>query len=179
MLIRVARILPAAFIVAAISACGTSAPARFYSLETTAVSAGARPVRAAVMVGDVTVPASVDQPQFVVQTAPNRVELEDFNRWDSPLENAIARAVAGDLTILLGTPDVAAAPMADFKADYQVSIQVQRFESIRGQAAALDAVWTVRRVADGKTRTGRTTARESVQGQGFEVLAAAHSRALG
>jgi len=36
----------------------------------------------------------------------------------------------------------------------------------------------VQRSASGETRSGRTTAREAVQGKDFDALAAAHSRAL-
>jgi uncharacterized lipoprotein YmbA len=52
------------------------------------------------MVGPVSVPASVDQPEFVVQVAPNRVEVDEFNRWATPLNDAIAQVVAGDLVKL-------------------------------------------------------------------------------
>ena len=130
------------------------------------------------MVGPVSVPAAVDQPEFVVNTAPNRVEVDEFNRWVAPLNDAIARAVAGDLVVLLGTPNVATAQLANFNPQYQVMIDVLRFESIPGQAASVAAVWTVRKTSDGETRSGRTTSREPVQGQGFDALAAAHSRAI-
>jgi uncharacterized protein len=135
-------------------------------------------VHATVMVGPVTIPAAVEQPQLVVQVAPNRVEVDEFNRWVAPLNDGIARAVAGDLAVLLGTPDVAAAPLANFNPAYRVTIDVQRFDSIRGEAALLEAVWAVRKTAGGETRSGRTVAREAVQGEGFDALAAAHSRAL-
>ncbi len=36
----------------------------------------------------------------------------------------------------------------------------------------------MRKTAGGETRSGRTVAREPVQGQGFDALAAAHSRAI-
>jgi len=36
----------------------------------------------------------------------------------------------------------------------------------------------VQRSASGETRSGRTTAREAVQGKDFDALAAPHSRAL-
>jgi uncharacterized lipoprotein YmbA len=55
---------------------------------------------------------------------------------------------------------------------------VQRFESIQGQAAVVEAVWVVHKTVGGQTRSGRTTAREPVQGDSFDALAAAHSRAL-
>ena len=167
-----------ALVVAAASGCGTSAPARFYTLDATAASDGTAPVSYPIMVGPVSVPAAVDRPEFVVQAAPNRVEVDEFNRWAAPLNDAVAQVVAGDLVKLLGTPNVASAPMANFVPAYRVTIDIQRFDSVPSQAALVEAVWTVHSTAGGETRSGRTVAREAVQGDGFDALAAAHSRAL-
>jgi uncharacterized lipoprotein YmbA len=161
----------------AVTGCGTSAPAKFYSLSSTSTSTGQAPANLAVLVGPISIPAGVDRPEFVVQDGANRVDIEEFNRWSAPLNDSIAKVVAGDLSALLGTPDVATAPLANFNAAYRVTIDVQRFDSIRGQGAMLDAVWVVRK-ANGDTRSGRTVAHEGVQGDGFDALAAAHSRAL-
>jgi uncharacterized lipoprotein YmbA len=73
---------------------------------------------------------------------------------------------------------VATAPFANFTPVHRVTIDVQRFDSIRGEAAVIDAVWAVRETTGGRTRSGRTLAREALQGEGFDALAAAHSRAL-
>jgi uncharacterized protein len=173
---RKARQFPIALVALALSGCGTAQP-HFYSLTSSATPAGAPSASTAVLVEPVSVPAAVDQPQIVVQVAPNRVEVEEFDRWDAPLSDSIARAVAGDLSVLLATPEVATAPLADFNPTYTVVINVQRFESVKDQSALLDAVWVVRNAA-GKTRSGRTIAQETPQGQGFEALAVAHSRAL-
>jgi len=176
---RIAHLMiPIALMAAAASSCGTTAPSRFYTLGATAASDGTAPVNYPIMVGPVSVPGAVDRPQFVLQAAPNRVDVDEFNRWAAPLNDAIAQVVAGDLVNLLGTPNVAAAPMANFDPAYRVTIDVQRFESVPGQSALVEAVWTVRRTAGGETRSGRTVAREAVQGDGFDALAAAHSRAL-
>ncbi len=174
---RIAQLI-SIFTVSVVAAGCSTAPARFYSLASTSVADGTPATSAGVMVGPVTIPASVDQPEFVVQVAPNRVEVDEFNRWVAPLNDSIARAVAGDLVVLLGTPDVASAELANFAPDYRVTIDVQRFESVQGEAATVEAVWTVRKLAGGETRSGRTVAREPVQGQGFDALAAAHSRAI-
>jgi uncharacterized lipoprotein YmbA len=174
---RIALLISIALMVMLATGCST-APSKFYSLASTATADGTPPTSAAVMVGPVTIPAAVDQPEFVVQVAPNRVQVDEFNRWVSPLGDGIARAVAADLVVLLGTPEVASAQLANFTPDYRVTIDVQRFESVQGQQATLEAVWTVRKTAGGATRSGRTVARESVQGQGFDALAAAHSQAI-
>jgi len=175
---RLARWLGAALVAAVALGCGTSAPSRFYTLASTATGDRAPAVGTGVMVGPVSVPASVDRPEFVVQIAPNRVEIDEFNRWAAPLGEGIARTVAGDLAALLGTPDVATAPFANFDPVYRVTINVQRFDSVQGDSVLVEAVWAVRETAGGKTRSGRTVAREALQGEGFDALAAAHSRAL-
>jgi len=174
---RIVHLISITLMVALATGCST-APSKFYSLASTATADGTPPTSAAVMVGPVTIPAAVDQPEFVVQVAPNRVQVDEFNRWVSPLGDSIARAVAGDLVVLLGTPEVANSQLANFVPDYRVTIDVQRFESIQGQAAVVEAVWTVRKSAGGEVRSGRTVAREAVQGQGFDALAAAHSQAI-
>ncbi len=166
------------FAIAFVAAACSSAQPHYYTLDSTPAPASGPAAKMAVMVGPVTVPASVDQPQFVIKAAANRVEVEEFNRWASPLNEGIARAVAGDLAAQLGTPDVVAAPLANFAPDYRVAIDVQRFESIRGEAAVLEAVWVVRKTLGGRALSGRTVAREPVQGDSFDALAAAHSRAL-
>ncbi len=174
---RIAQLISIALAAVVAVGCST-APSKFYSLSSTSAADGTPPTAVAVMVGPVTIPASVDPPEFVVQVAANRVQVDEFNRWVAPLGDAIARAVAGDLVVLLGTPEVASNQLANFVPDYRVTIDVQRFESVPGNAATLEAVWTVRKTAGGEIRSGRTVAREPVQGQSYDALAAAHSQAL-
>jgi uncharacterized lipoprotein YmbA len=160
-------------------AAGCASPAsRFYTL-----SAGTAPATTSsnlsVAVGPVSVPAVVDRPQIVVTTGPNQVRLEEFNRWAAPLQNGIARVIAENLVAMLGAPRVTLSSQTlSADADYRAAIEVQSFESVPGEAAVLDAVWTVRRAKDGKAETGRTTVREAVQEKSYDALAAAHSRAL-
>ena len=179
---RITQLLLITTVAVAVAGCA-SAPSRFYTLNSTATGTGAPTVNDAVLVGPVTIPASVDRPQFTVQVAPNRVAIDEFNRWAAPLNESIARVVTGDLVVLLGTPRVATAPLANFDATFRVTIDLQRFESVRGAAgtngaAVVEAVWVVRRVTGGTVHSGRTVARESVPGEGFDALAAAHSRAF-
>lgn len=175
---RIAHLFSIALVATAWSGCGTSAPARFYTLDAAAPANGAPAAHHAVLVGPVSIPPVVDRPQFVVQVAPNRVAVDEFNRWAAPLDDSIARAVAGNLATLLGTSKVAVAPLANFDPDYRVTINVQRFDSLRGEAVIVDAVWAVRKTGVKDARSGRTLAREAVQDESFEALAAAHSRAL-
>jgi uncharacterized protein len=131
---RVAGRCVLAIALVALTGCA-SAPSKFYSLSSTSTPSGALPANIAVLVGPISIPAAVDRPQFVVQDGTNKVDIEEFNRWSAPLNDSIAKVVARDLSALLGTPDVATAPLANFNAAYRVTIDVQRFDSIRGQGA--------------------------------------------
>jgi len=165
----------------AVAAAGcASAPSRFYTLNSTATATtnGLPAASYSVALGPVTVPAAVDHPQFTVQVEPNRVELEEFNRWAEPLNQNIASVVAGDLAALLGTSQVAAGPLANFQPDYSVNIRIQRFDSVRGQSAQVEALWVVHKSAGGAIQSGHTIASEPVTDASFDSLAAAHSRAL-
>jgi uncharacterized lipoprotein YmbA len=64
------------------------------------------------------------------------------------------------------------------KADCQVLVDVQRFDSALGDAAVIEALWTIR-LPGGVTKTGRSTVREPAAGAGFDAIVAAHGRALG
>lgn len=162
--------------------CGSTPASRFYTLSGTASGTAAPAATSSnlsVAVGPVSIPGAVDRPQIVVSTGANQVTIDEFNRWASPLQNNISRAVAVNLVALLGAPRVSLFPQTlSADADYRVAIEVQRFDSAPGESATLDAVWTVRRAKDGKTETGRTTVREAVQEKGYDPLVAAHSRAI-
>ncbi len=170
----------ALFLALAFAWAGCASPrSNFYSLGSAAKPAAAS-ADYSVAVGPVTVPAEVDRPQMVVRVGPNEVAVEEFHRWASPLPEAIARAVAGNLSAALGTPYVSVYPEpTSAGARYRVVIDVMVFDSAPGESASLDAVWAVRSARDGTSRAGRTLAREAPQEKGYPALAAAHSRALG
>jgi uncharacterized protein len=155
----------------------SSTPANFYTLTATAPS-GSTQSKLAVAVGPVTVPSTIDRPQIVVSTGANQVSIDDFNRWASPLQDNLVRVVAENLVAILGTPRVTLYPTLATDVDFRVQIEVRNFESAPGKSASLDAVWTVRRIKDGKTETGRTSVREKLDGSGYDALALAHSRGV-
>ena len=174
-----ALVIPCALVILA-SGCASTPESRFYTLSPLPATPAGAPSALSVAVGPVTVPAVVDRPQIVVSMGPNRVFLDEFNRWASPLQSSIARVVADNLAAMLGTPRVALSSQAvGTDAEYRVAIAVQSFDSAPTEAAALDAVWTVSRPRDAKSRAGRTSVREPVTEKGYDALAAAHSRAVG
>ncbi len=177
MKIQIKQLVSIAFIAVIAAGCA-SAPSRFYTLNSTAKPDGTSTANYGVLVGPVTIPAEVDRPQFTVQIAPNSISVDEFNRWAAPLNENIAGVIADDLSVLLGTSQVSAKPLANFNAAYHVTVDIQQFESVPGRSALVEAVWVVHRSAGDISLSGRTTANEPVSGAGFDSLAAAHSRAL-
>jgi len=174
------RLASCILLFALVAGTGCASPrSNFYTLNSAEKAVTTR-ANYTVAVGPVSVPAAVNRPQIVVRLAPNRVAIDEFHRWASPLPDAIVRVVVENLSATLGTPHVTvfSQPTAA-GAQYRVMIDVLRFESALGEAATLDAVWTVRGTKDGTTRSGRTTASEPVPDREYATLAAAHSRALG
>ncbi len=172
-----ANLLAPALALILLGSCA-SPSSRFYVLSATA-TATAPPSDLSLAVGPVSVPAAVDRAEIVVTTGPNQVHLDEYNRWASPLKDEVSRVVTENLVALLGTPRVTQSPQTlSGDATYRAVIEVQRFDSAPGDSATLDALWTVRRPKDDKSLTGRTTVREPVAMQGYEDIAAAHSRAL-
>ncbi|WP_321796759.1 PqiC family protein [Caballeronia sp. J97] len=161
---------------------GCSSPrASFYrlsadpSLAAAAARANSRPV----IVGPVTVPDLVDRPQIVTRNTNNEVALNEYARWGEPLKSSIADAIAADLALLLGSDKVAPASRAIADPDaWRVRVDIQQFESVPGDAVAIDAHWTVRRFGDDNALSGRSLVRVPVDGSDWNALVAAHSRAL-
>jgi uncharacterized protein len=157
--------------------CATSS-SRFYTLNAMALPTQAI-FKDAVSVGPVLVPPVVDRPQIVTQIGPNQVQIDEFDRWASPLKMDIARVVAENLMLKLGTSRVTTFPQSTAEgATYRVAIDILRFESITGQEALIDARWTLHNTENERNLEGRSTFKEPVASSGFDALVAAHSRAL-
>ena len=178
------RLIATSFVVALMfTGCSTSPEPRFYTLSAGGNPAGDRPEKGStgysVAVGPVTVPEMVDRPELVVRVGGNQVALLEQHRWAEPLRSQIPRVLAEDLAHLLGSNQVVTYPQnAGREAEYQILVDIQRFESEPGQAVTIDALWTVRHGSSGESKTGRSLVREPTGGNGNDALVAAHVRAL-
>lgn len=170
----------ALLLVLVLAACGTPLTERFYTLDTSGrPQPAAQPARYRIAVGPVTVPALVDRPQMVLRDGAHRVTLAEQSRWAEPLKDNIERVVAGNLALLLDDAEVAAASQSAAEAaGYRVLLDVQRFDSVLGEAATLEVLWTVRAADGSVTAAGRSLIREPAGGPGYDALVAAHDRAL-
>ena len=181
---RPARAVAIVLALAGLASCASAPPERFYRLPSpqpaAALPTAGGPV---IAIGPVALPELVDRPQIVTSAgsgdAAVRVTVSEANRWAEPLRQAIGRTVAAQLSALLTAPQVVAYPQVQV-ADpaYRVTLNVQRFDAELGAQVDDDVLWTVRRVGDGQTRSGRSVLRVPVSGVGYEPVAVAHGAAL-
>ena len=162
--------------------CAGSPPVAYYTLVSSAPAtpnaAGAAD-EALVEVVPVTVPAQVDQPQMMLRDSSGVVSPLYSQRWTAPLGDEVRAAVADRLTRELGIMDVNAVKPARGQPVWRVQIDVQRFDSIDGEAAVLDATWRLRGInmrAPGALC--RTQVRVPVDAPGTVALVRAHQTAM-
>jgi uncharacterized protein len=178
---RISLHLLVVFFVACLSACGSSPTSSFYTLSpdtSLAPMVPAKPVY--VVVGPVTIPDVVDRPQIVTRVGNNQVVLDEFARWGQPLKSDIARAIAGDLSRLLGSDRVSIFDAGtDAAHTWRVRVDVMRFDATPGEAVTIEALWTV--VPPGKSApvVGKSLVRQPMGGPGYDALVSAADHALG
>jgi uncharacterized lipoprotein YmbA len=134
-----------------------------------------------VVVGPVTIPASVDRPQLIVRQNAVRVVALEQERWAEPLREAVPRVLAESMQARLANASVTSAPgPAAARPEVRVAVDITRFEALPGERVIIEARWRVR-FADGReAREGTSVARESVAGgaQDLEAVVAAEAAGL-
>jgi uncharacterized lipoprotein YmbA len=168
---------------ALLAACASTDIDHFYTLggnaaATAPAAAAAAGQQVYIELLAVNVPAQVKRKQLVVGTGAGGVDLLEHHRWIAPLADEIGHALSLQLSADLGAIDVYRTPYPAGATPYRISTNVQRFDSVPGQYALLDATWSVRRVGSEAVLTCRSVLREPV-GQGYEALVAGHRAALG
>ena len=96
-------------------------------------------------VGPVGFPDYLRRLAVVTRVAPNRIDLSDEQRWAEPLDKNFTRVLSENLATLLDTQRIEKYPWAlRTKVDYQIEIDVQRFETTSDGQAQLIASWIIR-----------------------------------
>jgi len=92
--------------------------------------------------GPIKLPEYLDRDEVMTRVGPNRLELSDQDRWAEPLSDNFRQVLAQDLTQSLGTHSIVFFPwVGTTRIDYQVRIDVYRFETDPSANAQLVAHW--------------------------------------
>jgi uncharacterized lipoprotein YmbA len=134
----------------------------------------------AIGVGPIKLPEHLDRPQIVSRTSSNQLELAEFHRWAGSLKDDFSRVLAENLSILLATDRVSVYPWRkSVPIEYQVAVDVARFDAELGGNAWLIARWTVFGGRDKKVLfMERSRISETSDDHGYDAMVAAQSRAL-
>lgn len=182
--VRAAAALLALMPAVLLAACaGTSAPTQFYTLAGT-VEAPAAPAQAgkrlSIGIGPVILADYLDRPQIVVRGSPYKVALADFDQWAAPLDTAMPTVLAGNLASLLPQDNVVIVPQPyPIALDYQVRININRFDVDQAGNAVTEAQWQIFDVKKSAVVATRNSTLREAGGAGTEAAVAALSRTLG
>jgi uncharacterized lipoprotein YmbA len=163
---------------------GCSSPkTNFYTLNADPIPpalSGSKDTR--VMVGPVSLPEMIDQPQMVILSSNNQVQIYEYDRWAGSLKSDVGRVIASNIAHDLGTSNVwnfAQSTQTNF--DYQVLVDVQNLQSKQDDSVVVDVLWTIKSALV-KTKSvplmGRSLVREPVTGAGVDALVQAQTRAF-
>jgi uncharacterized lipoprotein YmbA len=177
----VSAVASAVALIAGVSGCASVPETRFYVLTPVALaeqpsdrSGGNRPI---VGLRPVELPAQLDRPQIVTSVGGNVLHLAEFDRWAAPLGDNFTRVLAEDLARLVLAERVAVFPWIGSRPiDYEVAVEVSRFDGTLGGDCWLVAAWAVsRRGVKEATATGTSSYRESAGGS-YAAMVSAQSR---
>ena len=179
-MIRHYALIAAMLAVTALGGCASSPKSHFYTLSSgAALERSEAKAQYTVAIGPVTVPDIIDRPQIVTRSGPNQMQIAEFERWASPVRSEISRVIADSVMQQLDGAYVYLYPQnLSSNADYQVLLEVQRFDAKLGDAVTVEALWAVRPAQGGAVKNGHSAVREATKGDGYDALVAAYSRAL-
>jgi len=149
-------------LVVALAGCGETRPSTFYTLSAVAEEQGStdrgRSSGLAVGVGPITLPKYLDRPQVVTRPTANRLNLAEFHRWGEPLNQMLSRTVSENLAANLSTDAVFVLPRRRTpRLDYQVVIDVVRFDMDSEGRAGLNARWMIYKADEREPRVVQRT----------------------
>lgn len=173
-------------LLAAIFLWGCASPSpHFYTLSPTqdqVITRGASTGQKTVIgLGPVKMAEYLDSSKIVTRPGDNQVIKAEFDRWAGPLRNNFMNVLAENLGSLLPTAQIELFPWrAPEPVDYQVILDVSRYDGRLGDAARLDSRWSIFKGQESKLiKAHRSSITEPVTGPDYGDLVAAQSRALG
>jgi uncharacterized lipoprotein YmbA len=134
----------------------------------------------AVGVGPVNVPEYLQSRKIATRVGANRVEYSDLDYWAEPLDQSIPRVLARDLSRSLNTDRVLLFPWnRRTHVDYQLEIDVQRFDIDPDNQAELGAQWRIKNPKTGEVFESGYTRETRAAGADGSSRTSALSGALG
>ena len=101
--------------------------------------------------GPVSIPQYLDRTGLATRIGATRIEYSSNDRWAEPLNECFPRILSQDLSHDLGTDRVILFPWnRSLGVNYQVQVDVTRFEIVSGNDAELYARWLIKDPGSGR-----------------------------
>ena len=185
---RIPRLLLLSALLPLVLAACSNQPTRLYVLTaTTDKPASTSPTGVAVGIGPISLPKYLDRPEIVTRIEPNSLDQANFDQWGGDLNDNITRVLATNLSNLLATDRVSLFPwQTGAPVDYQVTLDISRFEQDKDGNTVLNAFWSIVNPTDGTVLLMRRSSYTQPAGapassdsaRPFDAQAAAMSRDL-
>ncbi len=96
-------------------------------------------------IGPIDFPDYLRRLEVVTQTSTNELDLSDEKRWGEPLDKNFARVLSENISKLLNTQQIEKYPWpVRTHIDYQIEVDVQRFETTSDGNSQLIARWIIK-----------------------------------
>ena len=97
-----------------------------------------------ILVGPIRMALYLDRADIVIRDGQNQIRLAEFSQWAGPLQENFSRVLAENLSVLLATNSVGIFPgTRAMLFDFNVTVNVTRFDGIPGEKADLRARWGI------------------------------------
>jgi len=174
--------LVAGLCLALLTGCGVTKPSRYYLLTAVDESnAGEVSTPApALGIGPVAFPAYLDRPEIVLRSGDNELSYAGSHRWAEPLKTAFSHTLSENLSIMLPTDRTEIHPWSRSTVlDYQVIVNVTRFDADAAGTVILTAGWELIRASNATVmKRNKATYTEAVGSTDYPAIVAAQSRAV-
>jgi len=161
--------------------CAKGPPPDFYVLNATTSESIVGVERGiAVGVGPIELPAHLNRSQIVTRATDYQLDLSESHQWAEPLKDSVSRVIAINLSNILESNRVFVIPRRQkIAVEFQVSIDIGRFDGRLGEVATLGARWTLYGSNTREPLFSKVTiVNESTEDGSYNALVAASSRAL-
>jgi uncharacterized lipoprotein YmbA len=138
-------LLTTGFVLSALTACGTSTPARFYTLDDAGFEFTPDKDTSFVLgIGPIRVPEYLERPHMVTRAEGAELRVDDFNRWAEPIARAHHRIIALNVDALLDGIIVVGFPYGPV-IDYDAKLvgRIDRFDMDTMGTTRLSVFWTI------------------------------------
>jgi hypothetical protein len=169
-----------------LTACGTSPPAKFYTLTPIPIQPPSETIVKSekikfIAIGPIDIPEYLDRTEIVTRAEENQLVISEFDLWGGSIKTDISRVLVESIGSFLASDGIGViAWKANMGESYRVHVILNRFEATSAGNLVLKAKWALFD-KEGKIFLSfkEINVTKPVRGSGYSSIVASMSEALG